>query len=139
MSAHEAQRLANADGLDLILISEDPTTKLSVCKIVDGGKYKYDKQKKIEHSTKKKGKEIKLTLRIDVHDLSIKKKKLSEFLKEGRTVTVIVMIQRHEFDLKQDAVKMVEDFIADFLNIAKKSSNVKVAGRSVSVVLIPTV
>jgi translation initiation factor IF-3 len=138
MSAHEAQRVANADGLDLVLVFNGSETELPICKITDSGKYKYEKQKRAEHISKKL-KEIKFHLNTGEADLAVKKKKAFEFLNKGHNLKITIVMQRHEFDLKQNAVKTVEHFAEDFLTISRKASNVKIAGKNISVVLISNV
>ena len=57
LNTNEAISMAKEEGLDLIEIA--PNAKPPVCKIIDMGKFKYDAQKKANHS-KKKQKKIEL-------------------------------------------------------------------------------
>lgn len=84
----EAFRRAREKGLDLIEIS--PNTIPPVAKITDFGKFQYEEKKK---QKKARGPVMELkTLQVKIgtseHDLALKAKKASEFLKEGHRVKI---------------------------------------------------
>ncbi|MEE9572118.1 MAG: translation initiation factor IF-3, partial [Candidatus Neomarinimicrobiota bacterium] len=85
VSIKEALEQAQLADLDLVEIS--PNAKPPVCKILDYGKFKYEEQKRRQHSKKKqhiiKIKEIRLRPRIDQHDLETKINMGRKFLKDG--------------------------------------------------------
>ena len=86
----EAIRLAEEAGLDLIEIS--PTAKPPVAKIADYGKFQYE-QKKKQRSAKAKAhvtetKTIQVKIGTGAHDLALKAKKVSEWLREGHRVKI---------------------------------------------------
>ena len=71
MSAMEARKLAEEAELDLVKIS--PNARPPVCKIIDYGKYKYEKTRKEKDARKKQHtveiKEIRMSPNIDSNDL----------------------------------------------------------------------
>ena len=74
MSANAALELARQEGLDLVEIAA--TAKPPVCKIMDFGKYRYEQTRKAKEAKKNQKqtvvKEVKVTARIDSHDLETK-------------------------------------------------------------------
>ncbi len=86
----EALRIAQERGFDLIEISA--TAKPPVCKIMDFGKFKYEKEKgEREHGKKQKDVELK-AVRIGFttgkHDLEMRAHQIEKFLGEGHKVRI---------------------------------------------------
>ena len=81
---------ASEFGLDLIEIS--PTANPPVAKIMDFGKYQYDEKKKDKDAKSKahtvEVKTIQIKIGTGEHDLGLKAKKVSEWLKEGNRVKI---------------------------------------------------
>ena len=90
----EALIIAKEKSLDLIEIA--PTAKPPVAKITDYGKYQYQESKK-ERSAKKvketETKGVRVNIGTSSHDLELKAKKISEFLKQGHRVKVDLMLR----------------------------------------------
>lgn len=90
LTTKEAQKIADEQGFDLIEIS--PEGKPPVAKIMDFGKYQYDlskKQKKMKaraHVTETKTLQVKIGT--GEHDLGIKAKHASSWLKEGHRIRI---------------------------------------------------
>lgn len=86
----EAQKLAEEANLDLIEIS--PTANPPVAKIMDFGKYQYEIKKKAKevkaksHVTETKGVQVKIGT--GDHDMTLKAKRVAEWLTEGHRVKV---------------------------------------------------
>ena len=74
MSAEQALNLASSQGYDLVEIAPGATPP--VCKVMDYSKYKYEQTRKLKEAKKNQKqvvvKEIKVTARIDDHDLETK-------------------------------------------------------------------
>lgn len=91
MLYRDAKILANNRELDLVLVNKDGTFK-----IMDHGKYKYNKkknqQKKISHPLK----EMTFKMRIDPHDASIKVERIKNFLLKGSDVKIAVTMRGRE-------------------------------------------
>lgn len=86
----EALRIAQERNLDLIEIS--PTAKPPVCKIMDFGKFKYEREKaEREHSKKQKEVELKgirIGFLTSKHDLELRARQIEKFLKNGDKVRI---------------------------------------------------
>ncbi|MDE2037703.1 MAG: translation initiation factor IF-3 [Patescibacteria group bacterium] len=81
---------ARTRGLDLIEIS--PTAVPPVAKIMDYGKFLYDEKKKVKSARAKtqttEVKSIQIKIGTGEHDLTLKAKKVSEWLSEGNRVKI---------------------------------------------------
>lgn len=90
MTFAEAMKEAQARGSDLIEIS--PTAVPPVAKIMDYGKFQYDEKKKQKVAKSKTHtsdiKNIQIKIGTGEHDLELKAKKASEWLKEGHRVKI---------------------------------------------------
>ena len=90
MSSRDAQLMARDAGLDLVEIS--PNANPPVVKIIDWGKYQYQKMKEQSRAKKKAKsselKQIRLGLKIGENDLNIKVRKVLELLEDGDRVKI---------------------------------------------------
>jgi translation initiation factor IF-3 len=90
LSFTEALQIAQNDGLDLIEIS--PNGNPPVAKIMDYGKYQYEASKKLKKARSgakpTETKSIQIKIGTGDHDLELKAKKVSEWLKEGHRIKV---------------------------------------------------
>ncbi len=136
---HEALRLAEGKGLDLIEIA--PTAKPPTCKIMDYGKYKYENKKK-EHQARKNQtvitiKEIQLRPRTDQHDLDVKLRAARGFLLEGDKVKVNLRYYGREMAHQELGLKVLERVTAALIDIAMVETAPKMEGRQLFVLYTP--
>ena len=98
MPTSEALRIAEAAGLDLVEVN--PKESPPVCKIMDYGRFKYEKAKQARQARKHQAtvtvKEVKLRPKIDTHDLDVKVRRLERFLSEGHKVRLSVQFRGRE-------------------------------------------
>jgi len=91
----QAMQIAKEKELDLIEIS--PTAKPPIAKIMDYGKYQYQEKKKAQESGKKthetETKIIRLKTGTSQHDLEVKAKQASEFLKDGHRIKIEMILR----------------------------------------------
>lgn len=84
--------------LDLVEVS--PNASPPVCKIVDWGKYNYQKTKQLQKnrasSKAQELKQMRLGLKISQHDLEVKLRKVSGFLAEGHKVKIVIFYRGRE-------------------------------------------
>lgn len=92
LQIYDALRLAREQNLDLVEVA--PNAIPPVCRILDFGKFQYERQKKEREARKAQKvidvKEIRLRPRIGEHDLDVKVRQTLEFLSEGSKVKVTV-------------------------------------------------
>lgn len=90
--------MAKEKNLDLIEVSA--LAKPPVARIMSFDKYRYQQEKKVKEQRKKqKGgefKQVQISARAALHDLEIKSKKIEEFLGEGDTVEIIMVLRGRE-------------------------------------------
>lgn len=90
METADALKIAQERGLDLIEIA--PTVRPPVCKIMDFGKFKYEREKgERRHGKKQKEVEIKgirIGFTTSKHDLELRARQAESFLKEGNKVRI---------------------------------------------------
>ena len=105
MSSKEAQILANEQGVDLVEIAANANPP--VVKIIDWGKYQYQKMKE-EAKNRKKAREkqselkqMKIGLKISDNDLNIKVRKMRSFLDDGDRVKILIIFRGREMAHKE--------------------------------------
>ena len=113
MSSRDAQLLANQQGVDLVEIAANANPP--VVKIIDWGKYQYQKMKE-QAKAKKKAKsselkQIRLGLKIGENDLNIKIRKINEFLEDGDRVKVMLVFRGREMAHKEVGVDLMNKII----------------------------
>ena len=98
MSLREALQRSNDAELDLVEIA--PEAKPPVCKIMDYGKYRFEKEKREKEQRKNRQivelKEIQLRCNIDVHDFNTKLNHAVKFLSQGNKVKCAVRFYGRE-------------------------------------------
>jgi translation initiation factor IF-3 len=138
MPTKEALKLAQGDGLDLIVIS--PNANPPVCKIIDYGKYKYELERKEKESKKKQKsvgtKEVRLSPGIGVNDIKTKLSQVRKSLEKGHKVKVVLKFQGREIAHMQTSKHVLDEFIAELADVAVPEKGVKVEGRTYAAVLV---
>jgi translation initiation factor IF-3 len=107
--------LAQQAGLDLVEIS--PSAVPPVCRIMDFGKFLYERNKQA-HAAKKKQKqfklkEIKFRPGVDEHDYEFKKRNIMRFLDHGDKVKASVFFRGREMAHPELGRKVLERLIAE--------------------------
>jgi translation initiation factor IF-3 len=137
MSLSEALKIAEEAGVDLIEIS--PNASPPVVKVIDWGKYQYQKmkeqQKNRKHAKTAELKQIRMGLKIGANDLDIKIRKIREFLKDGHKVKILVIFRGREMAHQELGYVMIEK-IANILELdAIIEQRPLMAGRNLSIVI----
>ena len=105
--------MAKEEGLDLIEIA--PNAKPPVCRIMDYGKFQYQKSRKEKlQKSKQKRTEIKgvrISPRIGQHDLNFKAKQAEKFLNQGHKVKIEMILKGREKGLLDIAREKLNKFI----------------------------
>ncbi len=116
MSKSEALQLAKQSELDLVEIS--PNANPPVAKIVDWGKYNYQKTKQQQKNKKavkaQDLKQMRMGLKIDTHDLDVKLRKVSGFLEDGHKVKFTLFFRGRELAHKDLGFQLAEKIIQRF-------------------------
>ena len=139
MSSREAQMKANSFELDLYCAA--PEAKPPVCKILDYGKFRYEREKKKKDAIKKQKvvevKEIQLTPQIGIHDLETKAKNATKFLSQGNKVKVGVRFRGRQMTHIEVGQEVMDKFIALLSDYAMIEKPAAMEGRWLYAVLAP--
>ncbi len=137
MSSREAQLLANEQGVDLVEITANANPP--VVKIIDWGKYQYQKMKE-EAKNRKKAREkqselkqMKIGLKISENDLNIKVRKMRGFLDDGDRVKIMIIFRGREMihkEIGSDLLDKVISLLGDDVIVEGKP---QMNGRNLSV------
>ena len=124
MSSDDALKLAYDKGYDLVLMA--PQAQPPVCRIMDYGKYRFERDKKEKEAKKKQQvielKEIQLSCRIDTHDFETKARHAQKFLESGNKVRVVMRFKGREMShmaIGQEIMKKFEESCAPFGSVDK--------------------
>jgi len=138
ISIAEAMALAREAGLDLVEVS--PTERPPVCRVMDYGKYKYERKKKqrVAHGAHVIVlKEIRLRPRTDTHDLEIKMKRAREFLDDGNKVQFTMLFRGRERVHKGIATDLFQSIINDLGESVKVERHPLMEGRRMTMIVSP--
>ena len=132
VSIEKARAIADEFKLDLVNIA--PKAKPPVCRILDYGKYRYDMMKKEKEAKKKQKtitvKELRLTPKIETHDLNTKANKAKDFLKDGNRLKVAVRFRGREMGHTEIGREVLDEFtelVSEYGEVDKKP---KMEGRN---------
>jgi len=136
---YKAIAVANDFGLDLVEIS--PNASPPVCKIMDYGRYKYERTKKKQEAKKKQTtfqlKEIKVRPKTGEHDLNTKINHIKKFIARKDKVKVTVIFRGREITLTQLGNQLLEKIVEETEEIALVEQPPKFEGRTMVMVLAP--
>lgn len=133
--------IARAEGYHLDLVEVAPTADPPVCRIMNYGKFKYEKSKKEKEAKKKQHvmqlKEIKLHPKTDEHDLSFKLDHARKFLLRGDRVKATVVFRGREITHLDFGRQMLERVDAGLTDIAQIELSAKMEGRNMTSMYVP--
>jgi translation initiation factor IF-3 len=139
MSSYDAYKMAEENGKDLILISEN--AKPPAVKIEDYGKFLYEIEKREKESKKNQKKsevkEISLSMVIADHDLGIKSKKALEFLSEGNKVKLSLLLKGRQNSMAQNGQVVMLKFATLVEEIGVPEAMPKLEGNRWHMILKP--
>jgi translation initiation factor IF-3 len=134
--------LRQAQDLDLDLVEVAPQANPPVARIMDYGKYKYERDIRQKEARKKQArievKEIKFRPKIDPHDYATKKGHVERFLRAGARVKVTIMFRGREMARTELGRKILDRLVADLGDSAVVESVPKQDGRNMVMVIAPT-
>ena len=137
LSRSEALQIAAEQDLDLVEIS--PDTNPPVAKVVDWGKYNYQRTKQLQKNKRTakslEVKQMRFGLKISEHDLGVKLKKVTGFLEVGHKVKITVFYRGRELAHKELGFKLAEKVIADFGDTIVVDQTPQFAGKQLNFVI----
>ena len=135
----QAKEIAYDKGLDLVLIS--PQADPPVCRVMDYGKFRFERDKKEKEARKKqqivKVKEVKLSCRIDTHDFETKANHAKRFLADGNKVRVCLKFRGREMAHQSVAYEIMERFAAMVAESGSVDKKPNLEGRQMTMFIAP--
>ena len=139
MSSEQALKMAYDQGYDLVLMAAQ--AQPPVCRIMDYGKFRFERDKKEKEAKKKQQvmeiKEIQLSCRIDTHDFETKARHAQRFLSDGNKVRVVMRFKGREMS----HISIGQEIMTKFRECCEELGSVDKApvldGRLLSMVISP--
>ncbi len=136
LPTQEALTKARESNLDLVEVA--PNERPPVCRIMDFGKYKYEKKKKTTQSSRHtKTKEIRLRPKTGDHDIGFKVKKAIGFLQHKDKVQVSVIFRGREMAHVEEGRRVMKGVIAELSEYGKIETPPQQHGRRMICTIAP--
>ncbi len=125
----------------MVLIA--PNAKPPVCKIMDYGKFKFDKNKKDRLARKKQRqnqvetKEIKFRPKIEEHDYNVKMKHIRRFLEEGNKVKLVIRFRGREMAFQSKGIELLQKVVDDLGDLCVVDKKPEMQGRMQTMIISP--
>ena len=139
VSLNEALKLADEAEVDLVEIA--PQANPVVCRLMDFGKFRYQRQKKAHDAKLKQRtiqlKEVKFRPGTEENDYQVKVRNIVRFLNEGDKAKITMRFKGREIAHQEFGMQMLERIRADLENDAVVEQVPKLEGRQLVMVLAP--
>jgi translation initiation factor IF-3 len=139
VSISEANKIAQEYSLDLVQVSPTDSNPV-VCKLLDYGKYLFDKKKSSSSKVKVKKnttKEIKFRPSTDIGDYSIKLKKIKSFILNGDKTKISIRFRGREILNSDLGLNLLNKLRDDLENISQVDQEPQLEGRQLLMILSP--
>jgi len=139
VSIEEARRVARDAELDLVEVA--PTANPPVCRVMDFGKFIYERAKKEREArkaqTKIEVKEIRIRPKTNEHHRDLKVRDARRWLEDGMKVKVRVRFRGREISYPEIALDDLKAIAEDLSDIAVVEQAPGLEGRTMLMVLAP--
>ena len=139
MSSEQALKMAYDQGYDLVLMAAQ--AQPPVCRIMDYGKFRFERDKKEKEDKKKQQtmelKEIQLSCRIDTHDFETKVRHAQRFLGDGNKVRVVMRFKGREMSHISIGQEIMNKFRESCEELGSVDKPPVLDGRLLSMVISP--
>lgn len=136
----DALRAAESYNLDLVEVA--PGAKPPVCKIIDFGKFMYEKKKKEKEAKKKQHtiqvKELRFRPNTDDHDLEFKTRHAREFLEGGDKVKATVQFRGRDMLYTEQGEELLNNLAEELEDVSTVESRPTMEGRRMIMILAPS-
>ena len=125
--------------MDLVEVA--PNAKPPVCKVIDFGKFMYEKKKKEKEAKKKQHtiqvKELRFRPNTDDHDLEFKTRHAREFLEGGDKVKATVQFRGRDMLYTEQGEELLNNLAEELEDVSKVESKPTMEGRRMIMILAP--
>jgi len=133
--------LQTAKNANLDLVEVAPTAKPPVCKVIDLGKYLYQKNKKERQARKSQSKielkEIRLRPKTNEHHRMFKVRNARRWLEQGIKVQVTIRFRGREITLPEVALEDLREIAKELEDISSVEQAPSMEGRAMHMILVP--
>lgn len=140
VSIERALEIAESFKMDLVEVA--PLAKPPVCKVIDFGKFMYEKKKKEKEAKKKQHtiqvKELRFRPTTDDHDLEFKTRHAREFLVGGDKVKATVQFRGRDMLYTDQGETLLKKFAKELDDVSKIESQPAMEGRRMIMILSPS-
>ena len=137
MSREAAVELAASEGLDLVVVAKDANPP--VAKIIDRGKYNYQREKKQQRNRRNTKaselKQMRFGLKIGEHDIEVKLRKVQKFLDSGHKVRLTVILRGREMVHKDLAFELAQKLLDKLGGAITVEQQPQFSGRQVNLII----
>ena len=139
VSIERALEIAESFQMDLVEVA--PQAKPPVCKVIDFGKFMYEKKKKEKEAKKKQHtiqvKELRFRPNTDDHDLEFKTRHAREFLEGGDKVKATVQFRGRDMLYTEQGEVLLKNLAEKLSDVSKIESQPAMDGRRMIMILSP--
>ncbi len=139
MPTEKALEYAYGKGLDLVLMS--PNAEPPVCRVMDYGKFRFERDKKDKEAKKNqqivKIKEVQLSCRIDTHDFETRVNQAKKFLQGGDKVKAVIRFKGREMAHQDMGHAVIARFLETLTEVGTSDKAPTQEGRTLSVIISP--
>jgi len=141
VSTRQALQIARDADMDLVEVS--PNAAPPVCRVLDFGKFLYEREKKEREArraqTKVEIKEIRLRPKTNEHHRGFKVKDARRWLEQGNKVRVTIRFRGREMDYPEIALNDLKEIAQELSDVSSVEQAPAIEGRAMSVMLAPAV
>ncbi len=139
MTPEQALAIAQEQELDLVEVA--PGANPPVCRIMNYGKFQYQKSKRAHEAKKHQKqvvlKEVKFRPKTEEHDFQFKKNHIVRFLSEGNKAKATVVFRGREMTHQEIGRKLMERLIDDLKETAEIERSPKMEGYALVTIFTP--
>jgi len=139
LNTKEILEASQERGFDLVEVS--PLATPPVCRIMDYGSFKYQKEKLLKTQKKQaktiEVKSVRISMKIGDHDKETKIKQANRFLEKGHKIKIELILRGREFKHMEMAKQMVRDFRKELAITTQVEQAVTKQGNKLFSILIP--
>jgi translation initiation factor IF-3 len=130
-----------AASLEQDLVEVAPGATPPVCRILDFGKYQFEKKKREKEARKKQHvvsiKELRFRPHTDDHDYDFKLRHAKKFLEEGSKVKATVQFRGRDIVYSQNGTQLLGRFADDLKDLGKVEQQALLEGKRMSIIVAP--
>jgi len=139
MTPEEALAIARSREMDLVEVA--PGANPPVCRIMNYGKFQYQKSKRAHEAKKHQKqvvmKEVKFRPKTEEHDFQFKKNNIVRFLAEGNKAKATIVFRGREMTHQELGRKLMDKLVAELSEVADIERSAKMEGYALVAIFLP--